>query len=136
MNLNGIMLSERSQFQMVLYSMIPFIGHSGKGKTTEKKVRLNGCPLVGVGRMYYYKQQREFGGHKKTSLYLDYEGGYTSLHVLKLMTLYTKDMKKVNMIMCNFLKYHLTVFHNIVISDIAEELKLILTTLIGYEQMI
>lgn len=86
--------------------------------------------------MYYYKQQREFWGHKKTSLYLDYEGGYTSLHVLKLMTLYTKDMKKVKMIMGKFLKYHLTVFQNIVISDIAEELKLILTTLIGYEQMI
>lgn len=86
--------------------------------------------------MYYYKQQREFWGHKKTSLYLDYEGGYTSLHVLKLMTLYTKDMKKVKMIMGTFLKYHLTVFQNIVISDIAEELKLILATLIGYEQMI
>ena len=86
--------------------------------------------------MYYYKQQREFWGHKKTSLYLDFEGGYTSLHVLKLMALYTKEMKKVNMIMCKFLKYHLTVFHNIVISDIAEELNLILTTLFGYEQMI
>ncbi len=33
--LKCILLSERSQFEKATYCMIPTLGHSGKGKTTE-----------------------------------------------------------------------------------------------------
>lgn len=48
MNLKCILLSKRREFEKATYCTIPFIQHSGKGKTNSKNV--SDCPGLGEKR--------------------------------------------------------------------------------------
>lgn len=65
---------KRNQTQKATYCLIPFIGHSGRGKTTRKGNRSVVAGVGGGGEL-------TTDGYKGTFLCLDYGCGRTTIRV-------------------------------------------------------
>ena len=79
MNLKGIMLSERSQSQKVIYYTIPLIWHSQNNKIIETE---NRSMMFRVRRYNYKGAAWGSVGGDRTIQYPDCGGGYTNLYMV------------------------------------------------------
>jgi len=84
-NFKSIMLNERSLGQEATFCIIPVKGHSGKGKTTQMKIRPVVVKVLDVGREVTAKVPERMFNSDRTVRYLDCGSSTTAyVKVIKL----------------------------------------------------